>query len=65
MKLITETKKRYCCEPEDLVPLVAKILYKRVFKCVHCGDWWIEYSYTDAAGGRDTKLVRWYPISTF
>lgn len=64
MKTIQITTKRRCCDPEDLVLIISKInKHGHIFKCQYCGDFWVEESYTDAAGGSDSRIVRWFPSS--
>lgn len=55
-KIVVRTE-RWCCEPEDLKPKIgAKLNYKHCYDevfCVHCGQRFEFYTFTDAAGSTD------------
>lgn len=59
---VVETINRWCCEPKDLKPYKGAVADDGTLQhwsfCQHCGQVWFEESFTDAAGGRDTRLVK-------
>ena len=57
---IKETTERWCCEYQDLKPYKGDNIGADMF-CKHCGQLWVEESCTDAAGGRETILIKFMP----
>jgi len=55
---ITETIERWCCEPKDLKKYRGEGSKSIEMFCQHCGQQFTSEKYTDAAGARDTKLVK-------
>jgi hypothetical protein len=55
---IIETFMRRCCERQDFMRTKS---IPNAFKCKRCGNMWEKESYIDAAGGRDTRWIRWFP----
>ena len=62
---IKVTEERLCCKERDLVKYCGEKGHfspsRQLRFCCHCGQLWVEESYTDAAGGRDTKWVKVHP----
>lgn len=63
--MITVTETRDCCQERDLKPYRGERqsplpTTSGDFKfCRHCGQLHVEETYTDAAGGRDTRWRKW------
>jgi len=59
---ITETIERFCCEPKDLKKYEGAHNDEEPknvkWFCQYCGQLWENHTYTDAAGSRDTELVK-------
>ena len=52
---------RDCCDTEDLRSVKCTTLIPAAHCpkfCIHCGQWWVLKSFTDAAGDTDTEYVK-------
>lgn len=58
--LIKETVERECCQPGDLLPVLARPYtppaYHPYYFCKHCGRWWKEVGRMGPAGSTDYNV---------
>lgn len=58
---VRQTIERGCCHPDDLRAVKCATSIPAPLKpkfCIHCGQYWVLESYTDAAGSRDSDYAR-------